>query len=375
MVRLQHLLGLKDLGHDVFLLEILRSTGDAHHDQQCIKSFFEGLQRYGLNDQCALLLYDKAAGQRFESADVYGKNRREVRDTIKDADLLWNDCCGVRQPLLGMFRHRVLIDLDPGHLQVSALTVNMDLQYHDTFLTVGQKLHDADCEVPTLGFSWHPFAPVIYLSMWDFAPDPGREAPFSSITHWTWAELWLQDRVLSISKRDAYLRYLELPRQTMRPFELAANIHPEDQTGDRELLRSHGWELVDPWQVAGSPQAYQRYIARSRAEISCPKPIFRELKSGWFSDRSAAYLASGRPVLAEDTGFSDHFPTGEGLLVFNDLSEVIAGVAAIDANYERHRRAAREFAEEYVDSRRVLETMLAACGQAVSNVPEQRGHR
>jgi hypothetical protein len=220
MVRLQHLLGLKDLGHDVFLLEILRSTGDAHRDQQCIKSFFEGLQRYGLNDQCALLLYDKAAGQRFESADVYGKNRREVRDTIKDADLLWNDCCGVRQPLLGMFRHRVLIDLDPGHLQVSALTVNMDLQYHDTFLTVGQKLHDADCEVPTLGFSWHPFAPVIYLSMWDFAPDPGREAPFSSITHWTWAELWLQDRVLSISKRDAYLRYLELPRQTMRPFEL-----------------------------------------------------------------------------------------------------------------------------------------------------------
>jgi hypothetical protein len=148
----------------------------------------------------------------------------------------------------------------------------------------------------------------------------------------------------------------------MRPFELAANIHPEDQTGDRELLCSHGWKLVDPWQVAVSPQAYQNYIARSRAEISCPKPIYRELKSGWFSDRSAAYLASGRPVLAEDTGFSDHFPTGEGLLMFHDLSEAIARVVDIDANYERHRRAAREFAEEFLDSRRSLETMLAACG-------------
>jgi hypothetical protein len=198
--------------------------------------------------------------------------------------------------------------------------------------------------------------------MWNFAPDPGRKTPFSSVTHWTWGELWLQDRVLSISKRDAYLRYLELPQRTMRPFELAANIHPEDQTGDRELLCSHGWKLVDPWQVAVSPQAYQNYIARSRAEISCPKPIYRELKSGWFSDRSAAYLASGRPVLAEDTGFSDHFPTGEGLLMFHDLSEAIVGVADIDANYERHRRAAREFAEEFLDSRRSLETMLAACG-------------
>jgi hypothetical protein len=367
MVRLQHLLGLKDLGHDVFLLELLRSTGDTHRDRQRIKSFFGLLQPYGLNNKCALLLFDKGAGQNFESADVYGKSRREVIDTIKNADLLWNDCCGVRQPLLGMFRHRVLIDLDPGHLQVSALTVNMDLQDHDTFLTVGKKLRDADCEVPTLGFNWHTFAPVIYLPMWDFVPDPGRETPFSSITHWTWGELRLQDRVLSISKRDAYLRYLELPQRTMRPFELAANIHPEDQTGDRELLRSHGWELVDPWQVAGSPQAYQRYIARSRAEILCPKPIFRELKSGWFSDRGAAYLASGRPVLAEDTGFSDHFPTGEGLLMFHDLSEAIAGVADIDTNYERHRRAAREFAEEYLDSRRGLKTMLSACGKAVSD--------
>src|SRR5262249_12244454 len=152
----------------------------------------------------------------------------------------------------------------------------------------------------------------------------------------------------------------ELPRRVGRPFRLAANIHPEDQTGDRELLNSRGWGLVHPHEVAGSPASYRDFIRKSRAELSCAKPIYSELKTGWFSDRSACYLASGRPVLAEDTGFGDHFPTGSGLVVFQNLEEAVAGVADIDANYARHSRAAREFAEEYLDSRRCLETMLAA---------------
>ena len=120
--------------------------------------------------------------------------------------------------------------------------------------------------------------------------------------------------------------------------------------------------MADPQQVARSPAAYADYIRRSRAEISCPKPIYRELKTGWLSDRSAAYLASGRPVLAEDTGLSDHLPTGEGLLVFRNLEEAVAGVADIDAHYQRHCRAARMFAEEHLDSARCLTRMLALCG-------------
>ena len=117
-----------------------------------------------------------------------------------------------------------------------------------------------------------------------------------------------------------------------------------------------------PTRVAASPAVYADYVRRSRAEISCPKPIYRELKTGWLSDRSAAYLASGRPVLAEDTGLSDHLPTGEGLLMFRDLEEAVAGVAEIDAHYERHCRAARMFAEEHLDSGRCLSKMLALCG-------------
>ena len=140
----------------------------------------------------------------------------------------------------------------------------------------------------------------------------------------------------------------------------ALREHPNDQTGDRALLEANGWQLTHPYDVAYSPAVYADYIAASRAEICCPKPVFRELKTGWFSDRSACYLASGRPVLAEDTGFSDHLPTGAGLLRFSDMESGAAAVAEIDGNYEHHSRMARELAEEYLDANRCLSAMIAA---------------
>jgi hypothetical protein len=362
MVRLQLLLGLKALDQDVFLLELLWSTGNPSLDQHRITSFFQTLEYYDLNQQAALLLFPKdCPEQNLAYATAFGRSLGEVGHLITHTDFLWNDCCHIRQPLLGMFRNRVLMDLDPGHLQVSALTVNMNLYDHQTFLSVGKKLHDADCEVPTLGLKWHTFLPFIYLPMWKADFDPGPEAPFTSITQWTWAELWWKERVLSISKRDAYLRHLHLPQKVNAPFELAVNLHPEDRTGDKELLQSHGWHLVDPHKVAGSPAAYQTYLQRSRAEFLCPKPIFRELNTGWFSDRSACYLASGRPVLAEDTGFSEFLPSGNGLLAFHTFEEAIEGVQEIQTDYPLHRQRARELAEEYLDSRRTLHAMLAAC--------------
>ena len=215
---------------------------------------------------------------------------------------------------------------------------------------------------PHLGVKWHGFVPFRYMPMWNVAPDPGEDAPFSSVTQWTWEYLDLKGRALSVSKRDAYLRYIDLPERVGRSFELAANIHSNDPTGDRELLLKMGWKLVNPHRVARSPSIYQNYIKQSRAEFSCPKPIHRELKSGWFSDRSACYLASGRPVLAEDTGFSEHLPTGRGLLCFNNLEEALAGVAEIDGNYPKHMSAARELAEEYLSSQKWLPSMLSACG-------------
>ncbi len=205
-VFLQYLLGLEALGHDPFWLEVLPSTGDRDRDEWFIGSFFERWRRYGVSDRCALLWCDGELDQlTLRSARAYGKGTDEIAEIARSADLLWNFCGALRQPLLSLFRRRVFVDLDPGHLQISALTWDLGLRDHDVFLTVGGKLHDADCTVPTLGRTWHPFTPFVYLPMWDAAPDPGCRAPFSSVTHWTWAELWLDDRVISISKRDAYL--------------------------------------------------------------------------------------------------------------------------------------------------------------------------
>jgi len=362
-VRLQYLLGLHAMGHDVFLLELLWSSGDTRYDLKLVASFFARLKLYGVDDRAALVLFKKGdEPPSFENADVFGLSKQRLREIIEGTEIFWNDCYGVRQPLLSMFRHRVLIDLDPGVLQVGALTSDLDVSDHHAFLSVGSKLHHPDCGVPTLGLTWHTFTPFVYLPMWQVSSDAGAEAPFSSVTHWNRRKLWLQERVLSRSKRDAYLGYLSLPVLAGRPFELAALMYPEPHGGDRELFESQGWRIVDPWKVAGSPASYQRYIARSRAEISCPKPIFRDLKTGWFSDRSVCYLASGRPVLAEDTGFSDVLPTGRGLLAYRDMREAVSGVAEIDGNYVEHMVAAREIAEEFFDSRRCLQAMLEASG-------------
>ncbi len=360
---LQHLLGLHDLGHDVFWLEVFYSTGDVDRDHRLIQTFFDRMAAFGLQDRCILLWHDPVVGTDVADLDrarAVGRSMAEVREIAATAHLLWNFANALKFPLLALFHRRVLVDIDPGVLQMSAQEWDMGQDAHHVFLTVGTKLHDHDCAVPTLGRTWHSFLPPVYLPMWPVQPDPGPMAPFSTVTQWNWKEIW-DEPTLSISKRLAFLRYLELPLRTGRPFELAANIHPDDRTGDRELLRNHGWRLVHAHDAAGSPATYRNYIAASRAEVACPKAIFRELRTGWFSDRSACYLASGRPVVAEDTGLSDHYPTGSGLLCFGNLDEAVAGVAAIDADYERHSRAARDFAEEFLDSRRALPAMLAAC--------------
>jgi glycosyltransferase involved in cell wall biosynthesis len=358
---LQYAFGLRDLGHRVFWIELLKASGDSGRDRRLIRQFFDRARRYGLDESCALMVLGDLDAQDPERGETLGKSWREVAEIARSADLLWNLACSIREPLLSMFRRKALIDVDPGHLQVSALSWDLGIGRHDVFLTPGTKINDRDCEIPKLGVTWHPFFPFVHLPAWPYTRDPGPRAPFTSITQWSWEELMLNGRVLSLSKRSAYLPYAELPRMTSRPFELAANLGEKDPANDRETLCSSGWRIVAPHEVAATPEAYADYIQSSRAEIQCPKPIFRELKTGWFSDRSVCYLASGRPVIAEETGFSERIPTGKGLIAFRNIDEAAAAVAEIDSNYDLHSRAARELADELFDSRRCLSTMLQAC--------------
>lgn len=185
--------------------------------------------------------------------------------------------------------------------------------------------------------------------MWKKNTNADLDASFTSIKHCWGGVLLLNNQQLSLSKRDAYMRHIDLPHLVDNKFQLAYH-DTHDPVGDKALLKSKGWSFVNPWEIASTPNDCQNYIQRSKAEISCPKPIFRELNTGWFSDRSVCYLAAGRPVLAEDTGFSDFMPTDKGLLAFRDLEEAVAGVNEINANYQNHAKAARNLAEEVFNS-------------------------
>jgi len=359
---LQYLLALESLGHDVFWIELLRSSGDPDTDRDRIRRFFEEFTARGYGDRCALLLVDaRTPPPPLSQSQAFGHSLDAIRKTAQSSDILWNFAGGLNEPLLELFTRRAYIDGDPGMVQIAAFTWDMAIDMHEVLFTVGLNMHRNGCEVPTLGRSWHTFMPSVDLASWPVAPPPAAGAGFTSVTQWTWEEYAYEGRVLSVSKRAAYLRYVELPRIARRRFELAANIGDNDVADDRSLLSANGWTVADPHAVAGTIEDYAKYIEASYAELSCPKPIYRELKTGWFSDRSACYLAAGRPVLAEDTGLSHIVPADYGFVTFTDFESALAGVQAIDANYATHRAAARAFAEQFLDARRNVTRMLELC--------------
>jgi hypothetical protein len=358
---LQYPLGLKQLGHRVFWLEVMLSTRNAQADARAVGKFFGRLAEFGLERDAAVAVTPSRPMQHPGQTQLHGRSKAELAAIARDADLLWNFWYALQEPFLLRFRRRAFIDVDPGHLQICTALGVCALGEHDAYLTIGLNAGEEHCEIPTLGLRWRPFRPFVYLPFWNVAADPGPEAPFTSVTQWKWEELHYQNQVFGLSKREAYLRYLTLPRITRRRFQLAANIGHLDPTGDRQLLLSNGWSVVDPHDTTATPAAYREFIQNSRAEFNCPKPIHLQLNTGWLSDRSISYLASGRPVVAEDTGFTTKLSVGNGLLAFQNLDEAAAAVAEVDANYLRQSRAAREIAESYFDSRRRLSEMLSAC--------------
>lgn len=327
-----------------------------------VGEFLSRLKTYRLDGFARVLLLPSGVPQDLSAGIVYGCSRETLRCEIAGSDMLWNFAAAIRAPLLHEFRWRVLIDGDPGHLQVSALEWDLGIAEHDRCLTVGLNINGEFCRVPKLGVRWTPFSQPVWLPFWPQAPDPGYTAPFSSITHWNWGSLFLDGRELSISKRDAYLRLATLPSLTSRPFTLATMLDStNDPAGDRAIMEAGGWKIVHSWEVAGSPEAYRDFIAASRAEICAPKPVYTALRTGWVSDRSSAYLALGRPVVMEDTGLQGHLPIGTGLLTFTTVEEAAERVREVDRDYEKHSRAAREIAEEFFSSDHVIPKMLKAC--------------
>jgi hypothetical protein len=225
------------------------------------------------------------------------------------------------------------------------------------FFTVGANIGRPGCDLPTGGIDWLGVRPPVLLSAW---PAESTDEPERLTTIASWRGAY--GRVEHDGKRyglklDEFRKVIALPARVPQRLELALDIH-DDEEDDLEQLRRHGWQLVDPREAAGTPDAFRSYIQQSGGEFSVAQGIYVETSCGWFSDRTACYLASGKPTLVQDTGFGTTLPTGEGLVSFRTVDEAAAGAESISADYEQHCRAARALAEQEFDSDVVLDGFL-----------------
>ncbi|HXS33570.1 MAG TPA: hypothetical protein VN758_07355 [Solirubrobacterales bacterium] len=344
---LQYVVGLRSLGHEVVLVEPVEATKLDPTGE--VGRYFGELP---LLDGAAALL---AWGSR----DTLGLPYAALERFAAEADLLINVSGMLRdERLLEPIPARLFLDLDPGFNQVWQETgEDMGIDLHTHYATVGAAVGREGCPIPTCGRDWIHTLPPVALEHWPVAEAAPRRDAFTSVGHWR-SYGSIEHGGIAYGQRAHSMRELfELPRRSAASFQLALGIHP-DERDDLKALRANGWDLLDPLEVAGSPQRYAEFVRGSKAELSVAKSGYVASGSGWFSDRSACYLASGRPVVARETGFSDFLPVGEGLMVFTTTAEAADAVAAAEADPDRHGKAARALAEEHLDARKVLPRLL-----------------
>ena len=363
-VRLSWILGLRRLGFDVWFVEqideatCVDATGaPAPFAQSENRRYFEQVvERFGLGGR-ASLLYEggrEAAGVSLEELLPVAQEARLLVNVSGHLDL---------EPLMSRLRRKAYVDLDPGFTQFwhADGTGGARLEGHDVHFTVGENIGRAGCPIPTCGLDWKAVRPPAVLDEWPVA-DAGDADRFTTIGAWRGAfgPVEFEGHTYSLKVHE-FRKVIELPRRSQQRFEIALDIHPGDER-DRAALEANGWTLVDPRATVPGPLEFRDYVQRSGAEFSVAQGIYVETNSGWFSDRTVRYLASGRPVLVQDTGFSANLPVGEGLLAFTDLDGAVQGAERIAADYEHHRGAARAVAEKHFDSDIVLPRFLEEAG-------------
>jgi hypothetical protein len=360
-VVLQYLLGLRRLGCQVCWLELLwPESGD---DRTQIRTFAKRLADFGLEEHFCLIYFP--SGQWPESGperEWYGFSPDRFWRFCHEADILLDLCHSIRPPdLLAAVRRTAFLDLDPVFMQLSMHQRAIRLP-HDLFFTVGQNIGRAGCPIPSAGVEWQTFWPPVDLELWQHRGG-NAESSLSTVSQWWgYPAIDYDAEEYDGSKRTEFLRFRDLPNLTGQPFELALNLSPVADVEDRQLLTEKGWRVVDAHQVAGDFASYRRYVQSARAEFSVAKPGYVKSKSGWFSDRSACYLAAGKPILVQDTGFGKDLPTGRGVLSFATLEQAIQGAEEIRRNYALHCQAAHEIAQEYFAADKVLDKLLRDAG-------------
>jgi hypothetical protein len=350
---LMYLLGLRALGHDVFYIE---DTGECVYDPvQNTRATDPGygtsyihaaLEPFGLGDRWTFVNYD---------GTYHGQSAERVREFCASADLFLNLSGGswFWRDEYARIPHSAFIDSDPAFTQLAiAKAEPWYVEFFRRFshlFTFGSNVGTPASAIPVGDFRWHHTWQPVTLADWRTAIVPLNR--FSTVM--TWQIESFTD--VGGNKDQEFVKYIDLPKRTAQPFELAVN-------GPQSLLRDHGWSTVPAMSVSRTLWDYREFIQRSRAEFGVAKHTYVSTRSGWFSDRTECYLAAGRPALVQDTGWTAHLPHGEGLLAFSSVDEALAGIDAINADYDRHAEAAADIAHAHFDAARILPRLLeTAC--------------
>ena len=351
---LMYLLGLRGLGHEVFYVE---DTGECIYDP--VENTLSKDPAYGTRYiHEALAPFDLGTSWSFVNWDGtwHGASRETVAAFCAEADLYINLSGGswFWRDEYARIPRAVFIDTDPVFTQLALAKgddsyVAFFRRFHHLF-TFGANIGTPACDVPVGEFTWHKTWQPVTLGDWAHSHD--------AIDRFSTVMTWKIESFADVggNKDQEFVKYIDLPSRTSQRFELAIN-------GPQSLLREHGWATVDAMGISRSLWDYREFIQRSKAEFGVAKHTYVSTRSGWFSDRTECYLASGRPALVQDTGWSAHLPAGEGLLAFSTPDEALAGIDRINSDYAAHASRAREIAAEHFAADRVLTHLLDICGR------------
>jgi len=359
---MQYLLGFRRLEYDVVFVEQVQEkslfpAGAGLAASANAAYFRQVMAECGLTHASSLM--------QSGSEQTVGLSRQDVREIADTADAVINISGWLDDPTLtSHVPVRIYIDVDPGFTQLWHAVDGIDMRFgdHTHYFTVGLRIGRHDCPVPTCGIQWMTTLPPVVLAAWPRCDDI-RADGLTTVANWRGYGSIEYAGVSYGQKAHSLREFIALPMMTDEPFMLALAIHP-DEVRDVEAMAANRWMLIDPDSAAGTPTRYHAFVQGSKAEFGIAKSGYVRSRCGWFADRSVCYLASGRPVIAQDTGFSEFLTTGEGLFSFETAEDVLAGIDAINSDYHRHAAAARAIAEEYFDSDKVLTHLLERAGLA-----------
>jgi hypothetical protein len=352
------MLGLQRLKLDAIWLELLPATDDPEADQARIDNFQRQLHAHGLAGRYSLL-YQKppATTHELDAMRCIGMSKQALVDRLAGPNTLLNLSYSIHPPFLLQFGRRIFCDLDPSEIFYWMTKMELGQSYHDEFWTIGLNVKGSDCQLPKSSLNWKTFYPLADTKLLQSQPRP-RLSKFATIGQWYWSgAVEVAGEFPDLSKRIMFEPYLGLPaRVPEAQFELAMNISPDDP--ERARLQQLGWRVVDPHRVARTPSAYRRYMASGLGEFTAIKGVDVAWQTGWVSDRAAAFLALGRPVITEDTGATRYLPSESGFRFIRNFDEAEGAVKEVLRDWPRLSKQAQACAVEVFDSEKNLRKIL-----------------